>query len=170
MVASLTLIARIEIFPYAPNMEAPEWIQRIAAVMRAIPAPNDSWAEIIGHLAWPVTIAWVILRFRHSIRRLIEILIIRFKSDDLGIANVLTVTRNSTLVPLDSGSDGDTDAYITERLLEYLSEHSNFATVQQWLNQQGRQALDIVEFITESEYADLRARAYRALVGGGGSG
>lgn len=146
-------------------------IQWFADILRIIPAPTEFWAEIVGHLAWPVTIAWLVVRFRHSLRRLIEILIIRFKSDDLGFGNLLSVTRNSKLVPLDSGvDDGATDAAITERLLEYISDHANVAHVNRWLNQQGREALDIRDFITLSEYADLRQRAYHTLIEGGEHG
>ena len=152
-------------------MQAPDWIQWVGAVLREIPGPTEGWADIIGHVAWPITIAWLVVRFRHSLRRLIEILIIRFKNDDIGIANVLSVTRNSTLVPLDSdGEDGVTDAAITERLLEYISDSANVPHVNEWLNQQGRQALNIREFITLPEYADLRMRAYQDLIQGGGHG
>lgn len=152
-------------------MQAPDWVRWIAAILREIPGPTESWAAIIGDLAWPVAIAWGVVRFRHSLRRLIEILIIRFRHDDLGIANVLSITRNSTLVPLESrGDDAGTDAAVTERLLEYLGEADNVTHIQTWLNQQGRQALDIVEFVTRSEYADLRLNAYRALIEGGEHG
>lgn len=151
-------------------MEAPAWIKWIGAVLREVPGPTEAWADIIGHLAWPLTIAWIVVRFRHSLRRLLEILIIRFKSDDLGIANVLSVTRNSTLVPLDSGENGGSDAFVTERLLEFMGEAENFESVQRWLVEEGRQNLDIVEFITQSEFADLRQRAFTALLEGGEHG
>ena len=83
---------------------------------------------------------------------------------------MLSVTRNSTLVPLDSGENGGSDAFVTERLLEFMGEAENFESVQRWLVEEGRQNLDIVEFITQSEFADLRQRAFTALLEGGEHG
>lgn len=155
-------------FVIAANSGAVQWF---ADILWTIPAPTEQWAAIIGHLAWPVTIGWIVVRFRHSLRRLIEVLIVRFKRDDIGIANVLTVTRNSKVVPLDpSGEDGTSDAAITESLLEFISDKGNVPRVNEWLNENGRSALNVREFITQTEYADLRQRAYLALIKGGEHG
>lgn len=147
------------------------FIQWLAGILQLVPAPTEHWASIIGHMAWPLLIAWIVVRFRHSLRRLFEILIIRFKRDDIDIANVLKVTANSRLVPLQSGNERATsDAAITERLLEYISVSANVRILNQWLNDQGRGALEVREFITLSEYADLRQRAHATLMEGDGHG
>ena len=136
-------------------------------ILRDIPAPTSEWAAIIGHLAWPLTIAWLVVRFRHSLRRMIEILLIRFKRDDIDIASILRVTANSTFVPLQTGNiDATSDASVTESLLEYISDNANLPSLNAWLNQQGRSALDVREFITQPEYADLRQRAHKQLIKG----
>ncbi|UYH54249.1 hypothetical protein N6L26_09300 [Qipengyuania sp. SS22] len=152
-------------FLFAAYSGAVQWL---SGILRIIPAPTEHWATIIGDVAWPIMIAWLVVRFRQSLRRIIEILIIRFKRDDIDIGNVLKVTRNSTLVPLQADSDdASSDASVTERLLEYISDSANVPIVAAWLNQQGRDALDLREFITLTEYADLRQHAYQQLIEGG---
>lgn len=146
-------------------------IQWFSDILRVIPAPTEHWASIIGDVVWPMTIAWLIVRFRHSLRRVIEILIMRFKRDDIDIANVLKVTRNSQLVALASDDQAGTpDATTTEHLLEYISDTANVPTLNDWLNQNGRGELNIREFITQPEYADLRQRAHQHLIEGGNHG
>ena len=147
------------------------FIHWVSSILRDIPAPTEHWATIIGNVAWPALIGWLVVRFRHSLRRLLEILIIRFKRDDIDIANVLKVTSNSRLVPLQQTGDTEvSDAAVTERLLEYLGDNANVHKLNQWLNDHGRDALEVREFITQSEYADLREKAYAALMEGGDNG
>jgi len=151
------------------RMEPPELILLIGAVLREIPAPTQSWADIIGHISWPIMVLFLILRFRAFLRTFLQTLADRLVTDDVKIGP-FELTANSEVLVLDANEldpssefTGDDVTHI-EALFEFMGEKGNEARISQWLNENGLQTLDIVDFLTEAIYADRRAEAYKALI------
>jgi hypothetical protein len=146
------------------------FVAAISKLLLTIPAPTKEWADIIGHLAWPLTIAWLVVRYRHTIRRLAEIIIARAQTDNLNIANIFSITpQNTNFVPLAPKGTADRgDPFIREKLLEFIQDSGNISKIERWLETKGRAGLKIVELVTHIEYAGLRESAYNELVAIGG--
>lgn len=151
-------------------MEVPSVIKWVADVLWALPAPTESWANIIGSLAWPGTTLFVVIRFRRYIRNFLNTLSERLVTDHVKIG-LFELTPNSEVIRLDQKADDEESGHTIadqanmELLFEFISEPANDATLQVWLNENFGPALSLVDFLTEEPYAGARARAVSDLMG-----
>lgn len=151
-------------------MQTPEIVTWIADVLWALPAPTESWANIIGSLAWPCTTLFVVVRFRRYIRNFLNTLSERLVTDHVKLGP-FELTPNSEVIRLD-GKDDDLDSGYSvddqaniELLFEFISEPANDAKLQLWLNEKLGRELSLVDFLTEEPYAEARDRAVSDLMG-----
>lgn len=152
-------------------MQPPVLIEYIALILQTIPGPTPQWAAIIGSVVWPVTIAWLAVRFRRPIGRIVERLERRFSDDDIEFGNLLKITRNTRVIALDGDTGSATDhSFVQEQLLEFLSVEDNIDRLRDWLDENIDPATEIVDFITEPNYIDGRRRFYRDMIAGGKNG
>lgn len=150
-------------------MEPPDFVIWLGAVLREIPAPTQSWADIIGHIAWPGVVLFLIIRFRIYLRTFLQTIADRLVTDDVKIGP-FELTANSEVLVLDADEidpggefTGDDVTHI-EALFEFIADKGNETRIFQWLNENGLHTLDIVDFLTEAIYAEPRAKAYEALI------
>ncbi|MBY0519935.1 MAG: hypothetical protein K2P79_05865, partial [Sphingomonas sp.] len=141
----------------------------IAAVLRTIPAPTETWASIIGHLAWPAVTLFLIVRFRAYLRLILDTLVSRLPHDNLKFGP-FEMTANSEIYVLDPDeADESTYRYETEdiqrieRLFEFISKTENYDKLRSWLNQNVDRKLDVGDFLTLPTYANERQRAVTEL-------
>ena len=143
----------------------------VGRVMRAIPAPTASWASIIGSIAWPGTILFLVIRFRLFLKRFLDTLASRLQTDHFKFGP-FEITPNSQVISLDPEHfEESTEDYTPddiqrmESLFEFISNASGFRRLAAWVNQNVEESLEISDFLTDQKYATERERAYQALVG-----
>lgn len=143
----------------------------IGAWLLAIPAPTASWATIVAAWAWPVAILVIAYWFRKPLEGAAGALAARFANDDIKIANMLEVTRNTRVVPLDknAGAAGSSDLSASDReliehMLEFVGESDeNEAKLIEWIATNIGSAIEPEAFITQPQFAEQREKAYKEL-------
>lgn len=152
-----------------PN--APYIVQWVAKTLWTIPAPTKSWADIVGHLVWPCLTLFLVLRFRISIRRMLNILIERLKTDHVKTP-LFELTPNSQVIVLDPEDVAEsTDHYDSddvqriEAIFSFIGTDDGWEKISNWVNENYGQALDIEDFVTNPDHAKERERAFREIEG-----
>lgn len=151
-------------------MNAPYVVRWVACILWAIPAPTAAWASIIGSLAWPITIAVLIFRFRRYIRIFLNTVADRLVTDHVKIGP-FELTPNSQVIRLDGDDTPDDSEYAPddlhrmEQLFEFIADPSGDDRLRSWVGQRFNSELELVEFLMDPAYADDRAQAVRDLIG-----
>lgn len=148
------------------------WIVRwLAAVLNALPAPTDSWASIIGSLAWPLMMLLLVFRFRRFIRHFLWVIADRLERDHVKLG-WFEIRANDQVTVLDSSGSGEStlefspeDIDRIEGIFEFIDDAENFDKLEAWLNQTYGGALEIESFLTLPAYASQRAQAYTEVEG-----
>ena len=141
--------------------------------LRAVPGPTEAWADIIGHLAWPVTALILIVCFREGIGRAVDLLASRFGSDDVETP-LFKLSRKADNRPLAKGSPEGvaiaemTDAMVAERLWEIADDSTGYDRIASWLTCDAGDDHDLDDFLTLDRHVMLRRKALIALEKGGG--
>lgn len=153
------------------QIEAPWTVRWIAAVLRALPAPTEAWASIIGSLAWPLVLLVLIYRFRRFIRHYLWIIADRLEKDHVKFG-WLELKPNDQVTLLDPSRSGEStlefdpaDVERIERIFEFIDDAGNFAKLKVWIRNTYGRAVDIEEFLTNPSYATHRLEAFRQLEG-----
>ncbi|API58073.1 hypothetical protein BSL82_01155 [Tardibacter chloracetimidivorans] len=150
---------------------APLVARWIGSFLRAIPGPSEAWADIVGHLAWPVVAVFLVYRFRRYLRVFLGTIANRLQTDHIKIGT-FEFTPNSPVWVLDPDEvdestfafDGD-DVRRIEAIFEFVGQNDGYHKVMKWLNQATTGSLKLEDFVTRPEYATLRARAFREIEG-----
>ncbi len=148
------------------------WLARwIGAFLREIPAPNDSWAEIIGHIAWPTLALFLIFRFRRFLSTLLLAIADRIRTDHVKIG-WFEIRPNDQVIVLDAEEAAEStleldpsDIQRIERMFEFLDDGDNFWRLVKWIETDVSQTVDIEDFLTLPIYASDRARAFEQVEG-----
>ena len=138
--------------------------------MRAIPGPTDAWAEIVGHLAWPVTLLILVFAFRTEVGRAAGSLAKRFGSGDIKLGAFSLSGPEDSVKPLVAGSVPASevgDDAVTERLFETMAVGNGLERLTEWVRAFAPEAASLEVFLNDPNYATLRLRALRALEGDG---
>ncbi|MBT2246181.1 hypothetical protein [Sphingobium sp. BHU LFT2] len=150
---------------------APYIVKWIAEILWTIPAPTQTWADILGHMAWPAVTVFLVFRFRISIRRMLNILIERFKTDHVKTP-LFELTPNSQVMVLDPDEvDESTDHYESadiqriEAIFAFIGTEDGWEKISRWINQNFGQTLDIEDFVTSPDHAKDRERAFIEIEG-----
>lgn len=152
-------------------LEAATWTGK---VLWAIPAPTDTWAAIIGSLAWPGVLLFLVIRYRRYLRSFLDTIATRLQTDHVKLGP-FEFTPKSEVIALDPEDvDESTEHYDPadieriERLFEFISDASGFGKLRAWVNENVEDALNIGNFLTDPDYATHREEAYRILIEGDG--
>lgn len=153
------------------KIQAPWVIQWFGELLRAIPAPNEAWASIIGSVVWPALVLFIILRFRAFLRTFLTILLDRLPHDHLKIG-MFELRPNDQVLVLDrEGADGSTeplepaDVNRIERIFEFIADDEGLDRLVDWLVATNFEHIDIVDFVTLPQYATERERACNEIEG-----
>lgn len=145
--------------------------QWIADILLTIPGPTQAWADIIGHLAWPVVVTFLVVRFRRYLRSYLSTLADRLQTDHVKIG-AFELTPNSPVWVLDPDEADEStyrfesdDVQRIESIFEFIRTDNGYREVEKWLNENAGRALDIDDFITLPVYASLRMRAFKEIEG-----
>jgi len=146
----------------------------IGKVLRAIPAPAETWASIIDSLVWPAVLLFLVIRYRVYLRSFLDTISARLQTDHVKLGP-FEFTPKSDVIALDPADvDESTEHYDPqdieriERLFEFISDASGFGKLSAWVNEHVDDAMEIGDFLTAPEYAIQREEAYRAVVEGEG--
>jgi hypothetical protein len=136
----------------------------------ALPSPTEEWAHIVSALAWPLVLAFFLVRYRGYLRRFLDTVAERLKTDKVKLGP-FELTPNSEVIALDPEDAAEsTETYAPEdierieRLFEFITEPGEFRKLADWVAQNVDPKLDIGSFLTEPPYATQREQAYQALV------
>jgi hypothetical protein len=142
----------------------------IHRILESIPGPTDNWTAIVGHLAWPLLVLFVILRFSRELSQLIEVLADRVRNDTIRWGSA-EITKNTNVVTLDPAAAGNsTDEYepddidTVEKLFELMATEDGYIMLSKWVGDHMGSALAIDNFLTLPKYASERAAARVALL------
>lgn len=152
--------------------QAPWIVRWIAALLRALPGPTDAWADIIGHLAWPLVILFLVLRFRWFLRNFLFTILDRAKRDHMKLGPFEFSPHEDELLVLDerefeesTSSFDAADIQRIERLFEFIDEPEGLAQLAEWTEQNLAQHISIENFLTNPTYASERAKAFDEIEG-----
>lgn len=148
------------------------WLARwIGAFLREIPAPNDSWAEIVGHLAWPLLALFLVYRFRGFLSKFLLTIADRIRTDHVKFG-WFEIRPNDQVLVLDaedaseSTSEFDpSDIQRIERMFEFMADEDNFWRLMKWVETNVNSNLDIDDFLTLPIYDKDRERAFEQVEG-----
>lgn len=150
-------------------MQAPAAVRWIAEVLRTLPGPTDAWAEIIGHLAWPIVVIFLVFRFRRYLRIVLNTIADRIETDHVKLG-WFELTPNSEVIVLD-GAEADEDSAYTaqdleniERLFEFIGESDGLDNLAAWIAANVNEMPSVVEMLTKPSYSEAREQAARALI------
>ena len=141
----------------------------VGDAMRAIPGPTEAWADIVGHVAWPLTVLALVFAFRRELRRAAGTLSRRFASGDVKLGPFsLSGAQDSVrpLAPKDEAASLASDSAVTEALFEAMGDGDGLAELTGWVRTHVTGAPDLEVFLNDATYASLRRRALAALGGG----
>ena len=154
----------------ADDAEGRGVFEAIGDAMRAIPGPTEAWAEIVGHVAWPVTVLVILSRFRPEVRAAATLIVARMRTDDIA-AMGFSMRKRTSVTPLAAGpakDAGDSDAAMTERLLELGKTQEGSISLSAWVARNAPEASTVDAFLAEEAYMEKRREAVRALEQGEG--
>jgi len=153
----------------------PVYLKIIQGWLTIWPAPAKHFADLVGHVAWPLSVLLIVWLLRRPITRAAYILAERMKSDNLKLGGFFEVTK-ADFNTLDRQLVADhvapplviEDVNTIEALLEYagLSEE-NAVRFLNWIAARHGASLDPEEFLTSPAFANDRHAAYIELVGNG---
>lgn len=151
-------------------MEPPWIIQWIASVLNGLPSPTSAWADIVGHLVWPLALVFLIVRFRLYLKRILDTITSRMTTDDFKIGP-FEMTANSQVLVLDPDGgqatalgDALDDIDHIDRLLEFIADVDGLAKLKMWVGDKVGTGVDMEDFVTEPTYASDRKDAVAALI------
>ncbi|WP_031551288.1 hypothetical protein [Parvularcula oceani] len=142
-------------------------------VLRAIPAPTEEWSEIVGHLAWPVTLILFASLLRKEVQSAAGTIARRLETDDIEAGGFRMKSGDSQY---DLGDDEDDHAEpdlfghesdIIETIFEFLSIEGNYSRLVDWMEANLDKGHSIDDFLTATEFADERLRFVQHVVRGG---
>lgn len=139
--------------------------EAVGDAMRAIPGPTEAWADIVGHLAWPVTLIFLVIRFRKALQQGVEKIAKRLETDDVQ-AYGLSLKRPASVVPLVPGepeSVDQSDAAVIEILFELIDDERNYDRLTAWVAQAFTNQVDVDAFLTDEAYVRERREALSVL-------
>jgi hypothetical protein len=146
-------------------------VASVSDMLRKIPAPTTEWAAIVGHIAWPSVAVFITLRFRIFIRKFLNTLLERIKTDHVKIG-LFELTPNSPVMVLDPVDVSEsTDHYDSddiqriEAIFSFIDTESGWEKISEWVNQNFDPTLDIEDFITHPDHAKERAQAFDDIEG-----
>lgn len=152
-------------------MEVPWIIRWVSAILWTLPAPTDSWVELVAALAWPAVAIFTMLRFRLFIRQFLYTLLNRFKTDHVKTP-LFELTPNAPVYVLDPDEvDESTEHFSSddiqrvEAIFEFIAKPAGYFALEKWLNEKFSGALDIEDFVTDPTYANERALAFNEIEG-----
>ena|GEM_PF-3847432 len=136
----------------------------------ALPAPTEEWASIIGSLAWPLVIVFLVLRFRIFLRAFLEAIAERLPHDDLEFG-AFKMSKHTRVVSLaEDDSDGSASEIHDqekrrriETLFEVLGTDDGAEALVRWIVENMPRDIDIEDFLTNDLYDNQRAQALAAL-------
>lgn len=150
-------------------MTVPDSVQWVSAVLLAIPAPTEHWASIIGSLAWPGVVVFLVFRFRKYLKSYLETIAERLRRDHVKIGP-FELTPNSDVIPLDpEEADTSTEHYEPEdierieKIFEFIAETANMRKLEEWVESEVGSSVEIADFVTFPEYAKQREQAVGEL-------
>jgi hypothetical protein len=150
-------------------MQAPYVIRWIASILLALPAPNASWASIIGDIAWPLTVTVLVFRFRKYLRNFLETLLDRLATDNVKTPwfEFSAKADVNNLDPASGSTDfnaSGSDVANVEKLFEFIGANDGWDRLASWLFDNDLKDLPMEDFLTGPEYASQRNTAYNALI------
>jgi hypothetical protein len=141
--------------------------EAVGDAMRAIPGPTEAWADIVGHLAWPVTTIFLIVRFREALGVAAEVLASRLATDDVKGFGI-SLTKPASVVTLAPGTpdpSDPSDANVTEVLFETINRDPDFyGRLEEWVASTLGDEASLATFLAGSDYVKERGAALRALL------
>lgn len=150
-------------------MQAPASVQWISDVLRTLPGPTDAWAEIVGHLAWPTVVVFLVFRFRRYLRIVLNTIADRLVTDHVKLGP-FELTPNSEVIVLD-GTEPDADSPYSgddldniERLFEFIGAKDGLDKLDGWIAANLNDRPSVVEMLTTPSYSEARVQAVRALI------
>lgn len=152
-------------------VQAPWVIRWLAEILFTLPAPTNSWAAIIGSLAWPAVVLFLVIRFRRFISRFLWVIADRLERDHVKFG-WFEIRANDQVTVLDPDESSEStlefdplDIERIERIFEFIADAANYDRLVQWLNKTYGNTLDIEDFLTLPEYASERERAFEEVEG-----
>ena len=142
--------------------------EAVGDAMRAIPGPTDAWAEIVGHVAWPVTVIGFAFILRRELKRAGSHLAERLRTDDfsgLGFS-VRQPTQVSELAQRDQPPTASDDPAVKEQLLEFAESEPGYRKMIIWAARNLGADVTMDAFLNEFAYIMDRKRALEELTGG----
>ncbi|PDH65698.1 MAG: hypothetical protein CNE89_11040 [Sphingomonadaceae bacterium MED-G03] len=143
----------------------------VAKILWTLPAPTETWADIVGHIAWPIVVVFLVLRFRIFIRSILSTLLDRLKTDDVKVG-VFEITKGSTVINLDPQSTEEStfslepeDVQRIESIFEFMATDEGAYQVIDWVNNRFGEEFDIEDFLTLPDYANDREEAFNEIGG-----
>lgn len=128
-----------------------------------LPAPTETWADIIKSLAWPTTLLTIVSAFRRPLRTAAFYLARRFKTDHIK-AGIFQINAATELIPL---NEADRDHKRIEALWEFVgASDENWNHLLSWIAQKIATGIEIEDFLAEGMFAPERELAYAQLVKG----
>ena len=148
------------------------WLARwMGALLREIPAPNDSWAEIVGHLVWPLLALFLVFRFRRFLSIFLLTMANRMCTDHVKFG-WFEIRPNDQVIVLDPKDAAEStlqfdplDIQRMERLFEFIDDDENFERLVKWVETNLGPNVDLEDFLTLPKYANDRARAFEQVEG-----
>ena len=147
-----------------------ETAHALGAILTSVPAPTDSWAKIIGDLAWPALVGFLVLRFRSQLGEFANTLATRAKSDQNVRLGPFAFERGNEVVILDrAGVQESTETFepddieIIEALYEFVADKAGSDALKAWISANLDPPIQLDEFLTSPEYAIERSSAYRDM-------
>lgn len=145
----------------------------ISRWLLALPAPSDSWAKLIGAIAWPSAILLIAWWLFEPLELAARKLAARFETDDLELGKFLKVTSRpvTTYSPEAVSQQPDSpeaaDVNHAEALLEYAAESGEHVeNVLNWIFEHVGSDVDVEAFFYDDAFAPQRKAAYIELVEG----
>ena len=140
----------------------------VGDAMRAVPGPTEAWADIVGHVAWPLTVLFLVFSFRRELSRAAGTLSRRVASGDVKLGPLALTGAQDSLKPLaPRGADPTprSDDAVIEALFEVMADGDGLGRLTVWVGQNTK-APDLDVFLNDPIYATARERALAALRGG----
>lgn len=152
-----------------------EFFELIGTLLRAIPAPNETWAEIIGHVAWPITTVTVVVVMRRELKRIAATLNERLAKSGFEISPSGVSFPAPDVVDLDQPQVADPSAppgddEVRVRLIAWVAEEDHLNKLKAWLSENGQEFQKLRRFLIEQKYAMLHRKAFSALMEEGRDG
>ncbi len=116
----------------------------------AFPAPSQSWVDLIIGLAWPMVALFALIRYASDIRAALDALVPRFRTDNVKVAGVELTRQMPHTDEVNSWFAWSGQPGNNEKLVTWLQKHCSPAPNE-------------TRFITQPEYASLRAQAATEL-------